>query len=548
MTRAGLFALIAVCFIALTVISAPLALAANEGQADLDKATELQVTAESLSDLEKVAKLCESALKKGLDESNQPFAKQLLSSTLYQHAEQLCGPIFEQAPPDRRWPLLRQFALQDLERVVEISPTLGDAHLLVARLHALPGGDAERGAKAAGAAVNLFDEDKKKKAAALVLRGGFRDKPEAQLQDYAQAIDLDPSNADAWQARALVHLDQGEADKAIEDFNSLLKQNENNANAHLALAEALTNLEKLDEALPHIEKAIQLKPDSPLGYTLRARLKVLKQDVDGALTDLDQAIKIEPRDVTALVIRARLYLSQDNIAAAKDDVERVLLISPGLSQGVLMRSMIYAEEGRVGDAIADIESLLKQDPKNVAWRLQLAGYYIKDRRPSKALDIFTKILAEDDEDFFARQARADTLLSTGKHAEAIADFEILLKQEPADDSILNNFAWVLATSPDDKLRDGARAIKLATKACEVTEYKKAHILSTLAAAYAETGDFEAAVKWSNKAVELGVEEKEVDDQLKKELESYQQKKPWRERQTIEEKADPVQPRRSDFEA
>jgi len=49
-------------------------------------------------------------------------------------------------------------------------------------------------------------------------------------------------------------------------------------------------------------------------------------------------------------------------------------------------------------------------------------------------------------------------------------------------------------------------------------------------------------------VELGAGEDEVDDQLKKELESYQQEKPWRERQTVEEKADPVQPRRSDFEA
>ena len=114
--------------------------------------------------------------------------------------------------------------------------------------------------------------------------------------------------------------------------------------------------------------------------------------------------------------------------------------------------------------------------------------------------------------------------------------------------MLNNFAWVLATSPDDKLRDGKRAVQLATKACEVTKHKKAHILSTLAAAYAETGDFATALKWSQKAVELGVEKKEVDDQLKQELESYKKKKPWRERQTVEEKPDAVQERRSQFEA
>ena len=60
----------------------------------------------------------------------------------------------------------------------------------------------------------------------------------------------------------------------------------------------------------------------------------------------------------------------------------------------------------------------------------------------------------------------------------------------------------------------------------MTEYKLPHILSTLAAAYAETGDFDNAVKWSSKAVEIG--DKEHDEALKKELESYKAKKPWRE--------------------
>jgi len=108
--------------------------------------------------------------------------------------------------------------------------------------------------------------------------------------------------------------------------------------------------------------------------------------------------------------------------------------------------------------------------------------------------------------------------------------------------VLNNLAWVLATSPDENLRDGKRAIELATKACELTEYKLPHILSTLAAGYAETGNFQTALKWSQKAVELGSEDQL--EPLTKELESYQAKKPVRELLT-EPQADQPEPEEPD---
>ncbi|MEY3032891.1 MAG: repeat-containing protein YrrB, partial [Planctomycetota bacterium] len=75
---------------------------------------------------------------------------------------------------------------------------------------------------------------------------------------------------------------------------------------------------------------------------------------------------------------------------------------------------------------------------------------------------------------------------------------------------------------------------LATKACEETEWKAAHIISTLAAAFAETGNFVKAREMSQKAVDVDGGTGGIDDQLNQELQSYRDEKPWRERQEMTE--------------
>ena len=157
-------------------------------------------------------------------------------------------------------------------------------------------------------------------------------------------------------------------------------------------------------------------------------------------------------------------------------------------------------------------------------------YYLINKQPHEAISEYDDMLLLDPENFLALRSRADAYLNVGKHQEAIADFEKALKIEPEDTTILNNLAWVLATSPDEKLRDGKRAVELATKACELTDYKLPHILSTLAASFAESGNFDNAVEWSQKAVDM--DDPENAEQLAKELQSYQKKEPWRERQDI----------------
>ena len=98
--------------------------------------------------------------------------------------------------------------------------------------------------------------------------------------------------------------------------------------------------------------------------------------------------------------------------------------------------------------------------------------------------------------------------------------------------LLNNLAWVLSTSTKEEVRDGNRAVELATEASELTDYKQAFILSTLASGYAENGDFETARKWAAKAVELS-ESDEQREGIQDELERYKENKAWREIENVE---------------
>jgi tetratricopeptide (TPR) repeat protein len=220
-----------------------------------------------------------------------------------------------------------------------------------------------------------------------------------------------------------------------------------------------------------------------------------------------------------------------------------------------------------------MKALAKDTPQQPEFQMQLAMYYLIAKQPKEAIEVYGEIIdgdvakaeeieektegkQEDEEDadqkapaegitqggeplkFQALRGRADAYLNIGEHAEAVKDFDAALKLNADDTGVLNNYAWVLATSPDDEVRDGRRAVELATKAVELTDEKEAHILSTLAAAYAETGDFEAARKWSQKSVDM--QDPEHADQLSKELASYKENKPWRERQTGEESEKPTE--------
>jgi tetratricopeptide (TPR) repeat protein len=521
--------------LAVGVCSSP-ALAEDEGQDDLDRAIETKLSAESYRELGLVADLCQSALSKGLSKDNQAFAKQLLASTLLKRAEVVSSPLVEGAQLDvqaaQRW----QLAVAELERAVQANPDLAPAQLLMGKLQSLPFGDADRAKQALDAAVRLIKDDDASLAEALRLRAGVEKDSDKKLADLNEAIKLAPDDARPLRDRGNLHISQNKAEDALRDFDAALKLDPDDPTTHEAKGLALSTLEKWDEARDSLTKAAELNPESPVPLIQRGRINFLAGDNQAAIDDATQALKVSQDNVYALLLRAQVYGQTKQWEEGLADADRAVTLAPGSSQAIRIWAMLVAAAGKVDEVLPELERQHTQTPEDTATLLRLAMIYGAKKQFEKAIEAYTETLQQEPTNWFAHQGRADTYLSIGKQAEALADYDQAIKLDPENSGVLNNLAWLLATSPEEKLRDGKRAIELATKACEVTEYKQAHILSTLAAAYAETGDFDEAKKWSSKAVEMGDET--MKEQLSKELESYKAGKPWRELQNEAANSDP----------
>jgi tetratricopeptide (TPR) repeat protein len=115
----------------------------------------------------------------------------------------------------------------------------------------------------------------------------------------------------------------------------------------------------------------------------------------------------------------------------------------------------------------------------------------------------------------------------GQFAHARRWYEKALEADPQSALAHNDLARLLATSSEKSIRDGKRAVQLAQEACKLTGWEEESSLETLAAACAEVGQFDDAVKWQKKAIELLEEQKQVVLQLSR-LKLYEARKPYHE--------------------
>src|SRR5262245_56581424 len=150
---------------------------------------------------------------------------------------------------------------------------------------------------------------------------------------------------------------------------------------------------------------------------------------------------------------------------------------------------------------------------------------LKKKAYDRAISDYTEAIAFYPQPFAgAYVGRGSAYEEKKDYFKAINDFARATQLDAKLPHGFNNLAWLLATCPDAKFRDGKKAVELSKKACELTGHKDGAKLDTLAAAYAESGQFKEAVTWQTKSLEMAA--KESQDERRARLELYKSGKAY----------------------
>ncbi|MDQ6766094.1 MAG: tetratricopeptide repeat protein [Verrucomicrobiota bacterium] len=299
--------------------------------------------------------------------------------------------------------------------------------------------------------------------------------------------------------------DHGRLDSAMARLNAVLMMDiPLNLAAAACLARGrLYQMEGDEErAMRDIEQAIRFQPSNPLAYMYRGLLLSIRGDHGAAIQDFSEALRFEPKMFRALYNRAGDYLALADWDLARRDLEDAIQINPSYALAFLRRGTLFMLRRQPETARADYETAARLAPERADPWIALA--------------------------YLERHCR--------RYLAAVSHFEKALSKNPAKrEVVLSSLSWLRATCPDPQARDGARAKEEAVEACARSGWADARYVETLAAAYAEAGEFEDAVNVEWFAIALMWSQNAMPTRAQERLRLYEKCQPYRETETEDAK-------------
>jgi tetratricopeptide (TPR) repeat protein len=251
---------------------------------------------------------------------------------------------------------------------------------------------------------------------------------------------------------------------------------------------------------PHRDLAVSLRSLAAWACNRSGELESDSHRDDQALKAFELAIQWDPNCWLALHNRAVSRAQQGDLKGALDDFNRTLTLNPGLAVAYRNRGELLAALGRTEEAIADYDSALAQMPSD-AELYDMRGHALHraGRYDESIADFGDAVrLAPQDAAPFAH--RGNVYAELGEFERAIADFRQALSIDSESVEAHRSLAWLLATCPNRQFRNPRAAVASAEQAARLAAPGDPFVLDALAAAYANAGQFDRAVRYQQEAI------------------------------------------------
>ncbi|MGC4073585.1 MAG: tetratricopeptide repeat protein [Nibricoccus sp.] len=317
-----------------------------------------------------------------------------------------------------------------------------------------------------------------------------------------KALELQPGFAEAHNTLGWCLLHQGRHPEATRHFNEALRLQPGSADTHYNLGTALLHQGQNAQAITHYQRALELRPGFAKALNNLGSAYFQNGQIDQAIAQFKSALKADPSSTDASNNLGQALLQSGRLDEAIAHFRAAATASPDSPDAHYRLAVCLFQKGDVDTAIGHFTRVETLQPHNAEVRNNLGWALLQLGRTDEAIVRFRAVIELQPDFALAHNNLALAFLRQGNARDAVSAYQSFLALQPDHAPVLCDLAWLLATWPDSTIRNSTQALSLAQRANQLSGEQDANALRTLAAAFAENGQFTEAVATAHRALQL----------------------------------------------